>query len=404
MKVTRRLTVGVSPFAAAGALLVAAPGQLVQAAPARPATAAAAAVGTGFVALRPTRLLDTRTSATVHTLAAGKTVTVKLAGAAGVPATGVDTVVLNLTGIAKTGNGYVELYPAGVTRPLASTLNLVKGQPRGNLTFAKLGAGGAVTIYASATSSVDLLIDVTGYLRTGSSYTSMTPLRIGDSRNSGSEWLDPGRTRTIHVRHHHGIPDTATSLVFTLTGISTIPPSGTLTVFPYGAARPASPTLYLRNGGAVAQLVLVALDPSGWISVYNSLGTNNMTQDVSGYFTGTADFHPLTAARLLDTSGLATGDNSLQVGGRGGVPAGAGAAVLSVTAVRPDIRGWLNVHPGGSAPSGTTSLNVEAGTTVTNLVVAQLATDGTVEIQKSTMAAGVQVDVVGWLDTAQLAG
>jgi hypothetical protein len=120
-----------------------------------------AVTGSGmFVALTPSRILDTRNSSPVP--ASGvKTLTV--AGAGGVPATGISGVVLNVTVVAGGSPGYLTVYPADVAAPLASNLNFVPGQVVPNLVAVKTSAAGAVAIRNASGSPNHVIADVAGY-------------------------------------------------------------------------------------------------------------------------------------------------------------------------------------------------------------------------------------------------
>jgi hypothetical protein len=89
-----------------------------------------------------------------------RTLTVKVAGLAGVPA-GVKAVVVNLTGIAPTAADYLSVYPGG-TLPDVSDLNLVGGEVRANLVVATVNADGTISIDNSA-GLVDVAVDVFGW-------------------------------------------------------------------------------------------------------------------------------------------------------------------------------------------------------------------------------------------------
>jgi hypothetical protein len=54
------------------------------------------------------------------------------------------------------------VYPDGVARPDASSLNVAQGATIANLVIAKVGANGRVRLYNQA-GGVHLIADVTGY-------------------------------------------------------------------------------------------------------------------------------------------------------------------------------------------------------------------------------------------------
>ncbi|MFI8518412.1 FlgD immunoglobulin-like domain containing protein [Streptomyces sp. NPDC085481] len=90
-------------------------------------------------------------------------------------------------------------------------------------------------------------------------------------------------------------------------------------------------------------------------------------------------YQPVTPARVMDTrdgTGVPKakvgpgGTVTLQVTGRGGVPAtGVTAVVLNVTATNPTSATYVSVYPYGTTRSSASNLNVVAGQTVPNLVV-----------------------------------
>ena len=87
-----------------------------------------------------------------------------IAGICGVSATA-KAVSVNVTAIQPTQPGFVTLYPAGQSLPLASTINFRSGIIRANNAVVRLGAGGAITALYGAGSpgTTHFVIDVTGY-------------------------------------------------------------------------------------------------------------------------------------------------------------------------------------------------------------------------------------------------
>jgi len=114
-----------------------------------------------FGALPSSRLLDTRN--TTGPVAARGTVHVMVAGIAGVPATGVSAVVLNLTATEGAASGYITAYATGTSQPAGSNLNFVKGQTIPNLVVVPVGADGSITLYNGSTGTTQLIADLAGY-------------------------------------------------------------------------------------------------------------------------------------------------------------------------------------------------------------------------------------------------
>ena len=78
-----------------------------------------------------------------------------------------------------------------------------------------------------------------------------------------------------------------------------------------------------------------------------------------------------------------------------GVPTGATAVAVNVTATDTTANGFLSVNPAATPPT-TSDLNWMAGHTVANLVIAKLSSTGTITIYNNTGSADVIVDVMGW--------
>ena len=147
-----------------------------KAAPAAPALQAAA-VGDSevFVAVTPTRVLDTRgpSNGPVGVTAAGKITAgqeIKLAlttpapnrASAPLPADAVSA-VLNITVDEDAdAKSFITVWPTGEPRPLTSANNAEPGLVTPNLTFARLGTGGSVSFYNFA-GATNLAVDLVGY-------------------------------------------------------------------------------------------------------------------------------------------------------------------------------------------------------------------------------------------------
>jgi len=121
--------------------------------------------------LQPARLMDTRPGfdtidhafAGIGALAGGSTTNLTVSNRGGVPASGVDSVVLNVTVTGPTAPGYLTVWPSGSGQPLASNINFVAGQSIPNLVIAKVGAGGKVALYVGSAGSTQVVVDVVGW-------------------------------------------------------------------------------------------------------------------------------------------------------------------------------------------------------------------------------------------------
>jgi hypothetical protein len=71
-------------------------------------------------------------------------------------------VVVNVTAVSPSSNGYATVYPAGDAVPNASNLNFTAGTVIPNLVIAKVGADGSISIY-NAAGSTHFVVDVAGW-------------------------------------------------------------------------------------------------------------------------------------------------------------------------------------------------------------------------------------------------
>ena len=126
-------------------------------------TDAGGTTGAEYTAANPARLFDTRdgSGGAGGALAPGVSITVQVAGVAGIPAAGAVAVVLNVTAVNATDPSFVVAYPAGTAWPLASDLNLAPGRTSSNLVVVKVGSGGSIQFISSGHS--DLIADLVGW-------------------------------------------------------------------------------------------------------------------------------------------------------------------------------------------------------------------------------------------------
>lgn len=380
--------------------------------------------GSTYFPLSPTRLLDTRGGSP---LGAGSSLDLIVVGVAGVPATNVTAVVLNVTATDSTAaDSFLTVFPAGTTRPLASNLNFKAGAPSTNLVKVAVPTSGdragKVTIYNNL-GSVAVVADISGWFSAnggsvGATYNPLAPARVLDTRVGTGGVTGPvlaGQAFDVPVTGVGGVPASGVSaVVLNVTAVHQSGPESFLTVYPSGTARPLASNLNFLNGKTVPNLVIARVGTNGRISMYNNLGAMNAVADVQGWYSSTgvttgSTYHPLSPARDLDTrTGVGTGGTigkvgpgqtlELTVAGVNGVPAaGAAAVVLNVTAVDPvGPDSFITVYPTGTDRPLASNLNFVAGQTIPNLVIARVGTNGRVSIYNNSASVDVVADVQGW--------
>ena len=122
------------------------------------------ASGDQFHAITPVRILDTRSApqgAPPGAVGQDAEITALAAGGGAVPS-GASSVVVNTTVTQGTAPSYLIVYPAGLTRPLASNLNFGPSQDIPNLVIVRVGSFGNVKIYNN-NGQVHVIFDAVGY-------------------------------------------------------------------------------------------------------------------------------------------------------------------------------------------------------------------------------------------------
>ena len=392
-----------------------------------------------YTPLSPFRVVDTRTSG--GPLGPGGSMNVPIAGASGpssqmVPSTGVQAVVLNVTGILGSAGTFVTVFPTGAAAPTASNLNLPAGAIQANLVVVALGTGGQVTIF-NAQGNIDIAVDVEGYFSAPSAspspgtFHSIAPFRVCDTRHlSGTPCADhplgPGAWEKVSVvSGSNAVPSSGASAVaFNLTAVqgtqgtflSAVPPdSGD--ACPSGA--PSFSNLNITGGDIRPNRAIVPLGPSQDICVYNAAGNINFLIDVNGWFGNGSDsptglqFFAVAPTRICDTrsasvtgystecSGSTLGANQalpVTVVGVGGLPSsGPQAVVANVTAVVGTAGTFFTLYPTNVSRPLASDLNPGAGQIVPNLCIVLLGgSPGALDLYNAAGTINAIVDVAGW--------
>jgi alpha-tubulin suppressor-like RCC1 family protein len=130
-------------------------------------------VGGSYQPLTPARIADFRTGGSTAdgqfsgnvVLAPGESRPIKVASRVGVPAAAVAAVVLNVTITDPTATSFITVWPGGIARPNASSLNVRAGQTVANAVVVKVGSNGEVNVFNESGQS-RLIIDIEGWFGT----------------------------------------------------------------------------------------------------------------------------------------------------------------------------------------------------------------------------------------------
>jgi hypothetical protein len=393
-----------------------------------PQTSPCAAAGAVYTPQNPTRVLDTRTGTGAPQAKVGPqgSLVLQVTGppGSGLAPIGSSAVTLNVTATDPSADTYISVYPSDYANgPDSSNLNVRAGETIANLVTTKVSPSGTVTLL-NFRGTVDLVADLQGSYSnavTGSFYTPQDPRRILDTRDgvgAPQARVGQGGTITLQVTGPEGsglAPQGSTAVAINVT--ATNPSEATyVSVYPTGYANgPSSSNLNVVAGQTLPNLVVTKVAADGTITLYNNSGDVDLVADLQGAFslTGAASYTPQNPRRILDTRN-GTGAPQATVGPRGTItlqvtgPAGSGlapigstAVVLNLTATNATSDTYVAAYRTGYPIGPDTSvLNVKAGHTVPNLVVARVAADGTVTLYNYSGS----VDLVADLQGAYTAG
>ena len=381
---------------------------------------------TKYFPLTPSRIVDTRLSSGYfgagQTLGPMSTFNLPVSGNYGIPKDAT-AVALNVTATNTTSSGYLVVYPDAANLPGSSNLNWLKGQTEANLVEVNIGSDGKVDFY-NRFGNTDLVVDLEGYYEPSivisGLYRAISPTRVCDTRYAGnqcyravlnpiSEYLTPQIAGT-----NDAVPIDAEAVVINLTATDTTNASY-LTVTPdYSTQSNTSSLNWSGANETVSNRVIVKLSSSGSILLSNFAGSTDVIVDVVGYFTGStsissgSSFTGVTPVRIADTragSGLNDQNSTLAPGasvtvyvaGLNGVPTGATAAVINVTATNTTAPGYLSVTPTG----GTTTSDVNwmgPNLSVANVDIATLSSTGSITITNgSNGSVDIVLDLFGYM-------
>jgi hypothetical protein len=353
----------------------------------QPPQAPTQAVPTGsaarFQAVAPFRLVDTRLGKGAVRLTGGTVTKVKVTDDADVVA-----VSANFVSTDSGDAGYLTTFHCEGEVPLVSTLGYRPGDTVANQALVPV-TNGTMCLYAHR--DTEVVIDINGFYRSsgGSGFTPVTPVRLYDTRQNVR--LQAGEERVLTVTGvTPGAPAGAESVALNLTAIKA-DWFGFARVYPCGS--PAGSEISSINFAPVevrANSVVTPVAGNGTICISASVAID-VAIDLTGYFAdGGLAFQPLSPVRMFDsrlpqsalneaTGGMpvpAGGMVRLQIAGRQGVPSGAKAASVNITAVDNGSPSFITAYPCGARPDSS-NLNIAPHQSVTaNGAMIKLSSEG----------------------------
>jgi hypothetical protein len=293
------------------------------------------------------------------------------------------------------------LWPKGTTAPGTAAWPSVKvGTPPGG-DFVPVGTAGPSYVspgYASAPAGGPGT--AAGGTVGGPRFVPVTPARIHDARGG----VPAGTVTCVQVAGRGGVPVDATGAALNVTSVAATGP-GNVVVYPdpgstWPGQAPSTSTVNFVPGADVANAALVALPASGRVCYLVNGAPSGVLIDVTGYSRASSGIELRTPNRVEDRSGVTPGTQvTVQVAGRGSVPAGATSVLLNVTAAASRSTGNIQVYAQGAPRPSTSTLNLPRTGDRANAAIVQLSAAGALTYRVDTAPSNrvrVILDVVGY--------
>ena len=235
----------------------------------------------------------------------------------------------------------------------------------------------------------------------------LPPTRVIDTRSTGGA-LKAGVARAVRVTGVAGVPSSGVvDVALDVVSLDSTATSG-LVVYPHGGPRPPDPQLTWKQGDRVNALVPVKVGSSGLVDTRVLGGSTQLFVEVQGYWTAaSAAGDVLTSVKpykLFDSrpSGKPVGAGTavtFPVVGRAGVPTGATAVVVQLTAAHPKQRDYVRAWGTGASRPGVYDLYAPAGRYTDTTAVVPLTSAGGLAVSP-VYATHLVVSLLGWFTTS----
>lgn len=409
--------------------------------------------GGSYVPVTPVRVVDTRINQGIAGPVRGQQHVPVAVGTDLVPA-GAAAVALSVTAVDGSGDGFLSVYPDGLTPPgdsgIVSNLNFKAGTATcavpdcvtSNLVISPISSAGRFEVFdgQAATDTVDVVVDVEGYFNSASvtsgaqgHYYPLSPARLGDTRcgeqppnfnatcamenipsaNAGLTTMSAGSSINVNVAGNGGVPPAGAEAAVVQLIATNTSANGYLSATPTGSMPNVGSNVNFVAGQTASTAAIVKVGSGGAITVYNSGGSTDVVVDVVGFISDTTTavdggslYVPVVPTRLSDSrsgnGGLgALGPNANRLermAGTAPIPAGATSAVINLTEAATTDSGYLSVTPTPlSPPASTSDVNFTPGEIRANADLATLSSsDGSISVYNSGGSTDFVVDVFGY--------
>ncbi len=222
------------------------------------------------MAVPAARIADGRTGQQIGAVPATGTAAIRVTGLAGIPA-GASQVILTVTVVRPSDNGFLVAWPSGAVRPEVTTMNFQAGRDIAATVVVPAGRDGKIQLYNGSSASAAIVADVQGYVLAGptsaAGAVAAVTARIADTRRGLqiARAIPAGSTAEVQVAAPRS--DVSAALL-TITAVGP-PKSGYLIAWRSGTSRPHTANLNFQAGRNISISSLVSLGTDGKILLYN---------------------------------------------------------------------------------------------------------------------------------------
>ena len=240
-------------------------------------------------------------------------------------------------------------------------------------------------------------------------YTALAPQRLAETLASdGAFGLTRPAPNTIRIQvaGRTAVPANATAAVLNITSVNGAAP-GFVTVHPTQTPRPTASNLNTTAGAVIANMATVKLGVDGSVDIYSNVAMDFVV-DISGIYQptnttvtdGRLETRPAGPHRVIDTRdrGYPMSPGSIQPVDvtAAGVPTGASAVVVNITAINGNVGFWV-AYPAGQQRPATSTVNLDRnGQIRAGQAIVQLPGGVRTFNVYSQSGGHLAVDVAGW--------
>ncbi len=292
------------------------------------------------------RICDTRTGNSTPCVgagpfASGSTYTIQATGQGGIPSTGVQAVVIDVTVLPGSSAGWAVVWPYGQSQPATSNISYLASSLITNRVMVPVGTNGKINIYTSA-GGMNYVVDANGWTssagpsQVGNVLQQQATHRACDTRTGSGyacagQHLSAGTTQVISLGGLGGLPSAANVLAVAL-NVAVIPSNGMagVTLWPDGTSQPSTTDMIVNSQWALANFdAVVGLSSLGKIDIVSGVAAD-VVIDVEGWYS-VPQSQPNSWSSYSLAAGVGDGSVSSPTGQRFGAPVNADSGELYQT-------------------------------------------------------------------------